>query len=235
MRRGRTVRVMSGGGGGDGAGIHSTTTIPASNPALPAPHALLLPPARTRGPAEAAQVELGGNLHRHHAVLLDEVQRHLAKGLVPHHHARATVGNGLDDLLNTPLLAAAVALQLLGAADQHRALHGAHSDDDGGGGGQRGGVAAVSTTARGKPRLCGTHPSKPHATHSIHTACNSHPSPQAHTATAPRRRQSPLLALVSVLDVSTPWAKTATLASATRATDPSTPRFSTMPCTTCES
>lgn len=44
--------------------------------------------------AEAAQVKLGGDLDGHHAVLLQEVQRHLAKRLVPHHHLGPRVCEG---------------------------------------------------------------------------------------------------------------------------------------------
>ena len=48
-------------------------------------------PRLTGGPAEAAQVELGGYLEGHDAILLQEVQRHLAKRLVPHNHLGAAV------------------------------------------------------------------------------------------------------------------------------------------------
>lgn len=56
------------------------------------------------GAAEALQLELGGHLDDHQAVLLQEVQRHLAHGAARHHHARAAVRDALDVLLQLGLL-----------------------------------------------------------------------------------------------------------------------------------
>ena len=39
-----------------------------------------------RAPAEAAEVKLGGDADRHHAVLLDEVHRHLSNRGPRDHH-----------------------------------------------------------------------------------------------------------------------------------------------------
>mmetsp|Transcript_18690 Transcript_18690/g.58053 ORF Transcript_18690/g.58053 Transcript_18690/m.58053 type:complete len:343 (+) Transcript_18690:838-1866(+) len=72
--------------------------------------------------AQAAQLKLGHDLDHHHAVALQEVQRHLRDGRARHHNARARIVDGLDVRLHLVLLRARVALQLLGALDQHRAL-----------------------------------------------------------------------------------------------------------------
>mmetsp|Transcript_47289 Transcript_47289/g.92243 ORF Transcript_47289/g.92243 Transcript_47289/m.92243 type:complete len:430 (+) Transcript_47289:731-2020(+) len=70
--------------------------------------------ARSRGPAEAAELPFGGNFDAHHAVPFDEVQGHFGDRAAGDDHVRAGVGDGLDDVVHLLFLRAVVAQQIVG-------------------------------------------------------------------------------------------------------------------------
>ena len=205
--------------------------------------------ARTRGAAEAAQLKFGGDLEGQQPVLLNKVQRHLAKRLVPHHHLGAAVCGG-----KTEGGAAARSGAWLGKTLRQQAWYRpclppshpvpcTHPPAM---------LLMISSMRASSPRL---YPSSSSALRISTVPCSGgggrgsarggggrrrprrqHCAPHAaHRRRVHQHCAPPCLTLVSVELVSTPCANTATFASATFCTAPSGPRFSTMPLTTCES